>query len=196
LADWIRLCDTNGWLKPQAAFGVFPCQSHDDDIIIYNPQNLSQELARIPFTVVIGGAKEDIFSVAQYFLPRSSGHYDAIGLQITTGGAQVETQLAQFKKNSDTESAHFLQGLSDRVAEDMADYVHTLLRKKMSLSPKEGQRYSPGYPALRDLAVNKTIAKLLNAEQSLGIKLTDASEFDPPGTTGAVVCFYEKAGYE
>jgi 5-methyltetrahydrofolate--homocysteine methyltransferase len=91
---------------------------------------------------------------------------------------------------------HFLQGLSDRVAEDMAGYLHQMLRKKMRLKMHEGQRYSPGYPALRDMTGNKMIANLLGATAGLGVTLTGANEFSPPGTTGAVVCFYPKAGYE
>lgn len=196
LTDWIRLCDDNAWLKAQGVYGIFPCQSHDDEIIVYDPQNLNHELARIPFAVVVGAKKEDVFSVAQYFLPRTSGRFDAIGLQISTGGIQVDLQIEKFKKNLDAESAHFLQGLSDRVAEDMAGYLHRMLRKKMRLKANEGQRYSPGYPALRNIAVNKTIADLLGATSELGVTLTEASEFLPPGTTGAVVCFYPSAGYE
>ena len=58
----------------------------------------------------------------------------------------------------------------------------------------QGQRYSPGYPALTDLVNNKVIWDILNAED-LGIQMTDANEFDPPSTTAAVVCFHSDAGY-
>lgn len=196
LTDWIRMCDDKGWVVPQGAYGIFPCQSHDDEVVIYDPKNLSQEIARIPFTVVIGGKKEDVFSVAQYFLPRSSGRFDAIGLQISTGGVAVDAQIEKFKADHDSESAHLLQGLSDRVAEDVAGYLHQLMRARFGLKPNQGQRYSPGYPALREIKVNRVIADVLGAFQSLNVKLTDACEFDPPGTTGAVVCFHPQAAYE
>lgn len=196
LAEWIEACDANAWIVPQGAFAIFPCHGHDDEVILHDPEDLSCEVARIPFPVVIGGKKDDVFSAAQYFTPRGSGRFDAIGLQITTAGPAVEAQIAAFKVKGDTESAHFLQGLADRVAEDMAEVVHEELRQAVGVASRVGQRYSPGYPALKDLSVNRTIAKLLGAEKILGIRLTDANEFDPPGTTGAVACFHPQAGYE
>ena len=30
------------WLNPQAVYGLFPCQSEGDDLIVYNPENLDQ----------------------------------------------------------------------------------------------------------------------------------------------------------
>lgn len=196
LMDWVRVCDEKGWLKPQGVYGLFPCQAHDDEVIIYDPKNLTHEIARVEFTKIIGRQKEDVFSVAQYFLPKSSGHYDVIGLQVSTGGKQVEEQIEKFKADGDTESAHFLQGLADRVAEDMADYLHQFLRTKMKVQAKTGQRYSPGYPALKNIEMNRVILDVLAASDHISINLTEACEFDPPGTTGAVVCFYESAGYE
>lgn len=196
LSDWIRDCDGKGWLKPQGVYGIFPCRAKGDEVVIFSPEDLSRELARLPFNVVIGHNKTDLFSVAQYFLTGRNGEYDAIGLQITTGGVAVEKQLQLFKNAHDTESAHFLQGLSDRVAEDMAEHVHQLLRQKMGQGPKEGSRYSPGYPALKEIAVNRNLYELLEARENLDIRITPAGEFDPPGTTGAVVCFHPAAGYE
>lgn len=196
LAEWVSACDKNGWILPQGAYAIYPCHGHDDEVVLHDPENLSHEVARIPFTVVIGGKKDDVFSPAQYFLPRGAGKFDAIGLQVTTSGPAVEAQIAKFKAAGDTESAHFLQGLADRVAEDMAEVVHAKLREAVGVEPRTGQRYSPGYPALKDLSVNRTVAKLLGAEKMLGIKLTDAHEFDPPGSTGAVACFHPQAAYE
>ncbi len=118
-----------------------------------------------------------------------------IGLQITTAGKQVGNAIAEFKKQNDSESALFLQGLSDRVAEDLAEYIHRLLRLRAGFKKeKPGQRYSPGYSALTDLGNNKVIWDILGAED-IGVTLTSAHEFDPPSTTGAVVCFHRDAGY-
>ena len=120
---------------------------------------------------------------------------DMIGLQITTAGKQVENAIAEFKKQNDSESALYLQGLSDRVAEDLAEYIHRLLRLRAGfIKEKPGQRYSPGYPALTDLGNNKVLWGRLGAED-IGRTLTEAHELDPPSTTGAVVCFHRDAGY-
>ena len=100
-----------------------------------------------------------------------------------------------FKNEHDSESALYLQGLCDRVAEDLAEYIHNLIRLRAGhKKSNQGQRYSPGYAALADLLNNKVIWEILKAED-LGINLTDANEFNPPSTTAAVICFHGDAGY-
>jgi 5-methyltetrahydrofolate--homocysteine methyltransferase len=193
---WSSRCDENAWLIPQAAFGIFPCQAADDEMIVYDPKDLSRELTRFSFSVIIGSDKKDIFSAAQFFKSQSSGEFDAIGLQVTTGGKQVDQQIQKFKDQGDSESALLLQGLSDRVAEDMADQIHQHLRKNIAASEKQGTRYSPGYPGLKDIEVNRKLAELLDVGELIDVSLTGAFEFDPTGTTGAVVCFHPKASYD
>ena len=193
--DWIEKAESNGWVTPKARFIILPAQSDGDDVILYHPENTEKELGRICFSVCLGKGQKDIFSTAQYFYPKSSGQMDAIGLQITTAGNASEKAIEVFKNENDSESALYLQGLCDRVAEDLAEYIHNLIRLRSGYKKgKQGQRYSPGYPALTDLLNNKVIWDILNAED-LGIQMTDANEFDPPSTTAAVVCFHSDAGY-
>lgn len=192
LEEWIRRSDEEGWLVPQGVFGIFPCRSDGENVFVFDPKT-KKEIGVFHFNSIIGKDKRDIFSAAQYF---SNQTLDVIGLQISTGGNQVQKQIEVFKKQHDTESAHFLQGLSDRIAEDMAQYLHDLLRKRMGVKEHCGTRYSPGYPALEKIEMNDVLFKLLKAKEHLEIRLTEAFEFDPPGTTGAVVCFHPEAGYE
>lgn len=193
LAQWVKNCDQNQWLNPMSVFAIFPCVANSDSLIIFDPNDAQKEIARFDFSVVIGAGKKDIFSATQYFL--SEGR-DCLGLQLSTGGSHVDRQVLTFKDDGDTHSALMLQGLSDRVAEDMAEYTHRLLRRKMGIGEKDGTRYSPGYPGLKDLGVNKIIAELLQAEKILSVTLTSAHEFSPTGTTAAVVCFHPEARYD
>jgi 5-methyltetrahydrofolate--homocysteine methyltransferase len=196
--EWLQKADANKWITPKARFAILPAQSEGDELIIYNPENLEQELGRIRWTPVVGKSKngsKDVFSVAQYFHPKASGIMDVVGLQITTAGRNMEEVIAGFKDEHDSESALYLQGLGDRVAEDFAEYIHGLMGQRTGRKKDQlGQRYSPGYPALEDLLNNKVIYDLLKTED-LGITLTSGNEFDPPSTTAAVVCFHPDAGY-
>ena len=193
--DWIEKAESNGWVTPKARFILLPAQSEGDDVILYHPEDTKKELARISFSVCLGRGQKDVFSTAQYFYPKSSGQMDAIGLQITTAGNASEKAIAGFKKENDSESALYLQGLCDRVAEDLAEYIHNLIRLRAGYKKgSQGQRYSPGYPALQDLLNNKVIWEVLKGED-LGIELTDANEFNPPSSTAAVVCFHSEASY-
>ncbi|HQN00342.1 MAG TPA: vitamin B12 dependent-methionine synthase activation domain-containing protein, partial [Candidatus Hydrogenedentes bacterium] len=64
-----------------------------------------------------------------------------------------------------------------------------------SLAPPCGQRWSPGYPGLKDIMQNAVIFRALNADAALGVEITDAGEFRPTGTTAAAVSFHPEARY-
>jgi len=193
--QWVADCDQHGWIVPQGVMGIYPCQSEGENIMLYDPADLSHEIARFHFTTVIGSDRNDVVCGAQYFLPKSSGEYSAVGVQIGTGGPAVENQIAAFKSAGDSESALFLQGLSDRVAEDMAVYLHSLMRTIMGAGDDAGTRWSPGYPGMADIGMNRVIFDLLDAANLSGVNITDAGEFIPTGTTAAVVSFHPNARY-
>ena len=77
----------------------------------------------------------------------------------------------------------------------MADAVHAQLRALAGVGEKDGQRWSPGYPGMRDLALNRALYDLLGAGEALGVRVTDTGEFIPTGTTAAAVSFHPDARY-
>jgi 5-methyltetrahydrofolate--homocysteine methyltransferase len=192
---WVALAGEHGWLKPMGAVGAYPCQSDGDDVIVYDPDERSRELCRFDFTRVIGAGAKDTICAAQYFYPKPSGKFDVIGLQIATSGPQVDAQLAKFKDDGDSESNLLLQGLSDRCAEDLAQVLNERLREILGYEAERGVRWSPGYPAITNTENNKKILTLLNAPEVVGVRITEAGEFSPTGTTAAVVCFHPEARY-
>jgi len=191
LKKWVEIVDENGWIRPQALYGLFPCRSESDHVIVLDPTT-KKKIAKFTFNDVIGQGKKDIFNVAQFFNPSQE---DLIGIQLSTAGSEVGKAI-QSLKDQDQESALLLQGLSNRVAEDMASQANERL-DKLVYKGKEptSTRYSPGYPAMTDIENNKTIVELLDALNQLKIKITEAHEFYPTGTTAAVVCFHPDAGY-
>jgi 5-methyltetrahydrofolate--homocysteine methyltransferase len=195
LNHWVKQAHAQGWVQPQAMVGAWPCQSNGNEVVVYDSRNLDREIARFGFSVVVGAGRKDTVCAAQYFWPKDSGKYDAIGVQLSTSGPQVDAQLRAFKEAGDSESQLYLQGLSDRIAEDMADYAHRYLRERYHFEPAHGARWSPGYPAMADTKYNKVILNVLGAAESLGVRITDAGEFSPTGTTAAVVCFHPDARY-
>lgn len=191
--QWIKDAEENGWLQPQGHIALFPCQSAGDELIIYDPENLSAEVGRLHFTPQVGKDKKDVFSVTQSFLSRESGKMDVVGLQIATVGTRAQEVVERFKAQGNSEAAHLLQGLTDRTAEDMAVLLHRRLREVAGVEAGTGARYSPGYPGLA-LEHNKILYELLGADK-LGIRMTEAFQFSPTSTTAAVVCFHPEAGY-
>ncbi|NLO33298.1 MAG: dihydropteroate synthase [Candidatus Hydrogenedentes bacterium] len=195
LQRWVRDAHEQGWLKPQGVMGLFPCYSEGEHVILLDPEDLDRELVRLHFSTVIGAGNEDLVSGAQYFMPRQAESYDMIGLQLSTAGPQVEAQVERFKSKDDFESALFLQGLSDRIAEDMADFLHKTLRETVGVPADCGQRWSPGYPGMKDISQNILIFEALNANAALGVEVTETGEFRPTGTTAAAVSFHKEARY-
>ena len=193
--EWVDRATESNWVAPQGVMGIYPCQADGNVVVVYDPEDTGKEVARFDFTVVLGAEKKDTVAGSQYFHTVESGEMSAIGIQLTTSGPQVDDFLAEMKAAGDSESSLFLQGLSDRVAEDMAEHLHGLMRELMGAGPKQGQRWSPGYPGLRNIHLNATIHELLQGSELLGVTLTDASEFSPTGTTGAVCSFHPEARY-
>ncbi|MCC6490581.1 MAG: homocysteine S-methyltransferase family protein [Candidatus Hydrogenedentes bacterium] len=195
LDQWVERASMERWVRPLGIWGVFPCQSDADEVVVYDLEDMDREIGRLGFSVVIGGERKDTICAAQYFHPKDSGVFDAIGLQISTSGPQVDAQLKRFRDAGDSESILYLQGLSDRVAEDMADCLHGIQRLRLGFDSKHGIRWSPGYPAMADPRYNRTILELLHATELIGVKITEAGEFSPTGTTAAAVCFHPGARY-
>lgn len=191
LDKWIGLAEENDWIHPQGVYGVFPCRGGDNTVTVLDSETRQPRIT-LTFNDVIGQGKSDVFNVARYF---NADEDDLIGIQLTTAGPHVDKALQSFGER-DRESVLMLQGLSNRVAEDMAEYVNGMLNERV-LGDRNGSstRYSPGYPVMTDITNNRPIVDILNAEELLAIRLTDGYEFSPTGTTAAIVCFHPDAGY-
>lgn len=193
--EWVEKTTEHGWLKPQGLFGVLPCYRSGDEVVVLDAKDLSKEVCRFDFTTVIGSGKDDVVNGAHYYRERNNGTLDAIGIQIASAGPDISDQITKFKAEGDTESALFLQGLSDRIAEDMAQYIHDSLRTKLNVKLNDGTRWSPGYPGLANMENNHRIHTLLDASKQLGVSITEAGEFHPTGCTAAVISFHPLARY-
>ena len=192
LDDWVEKASKNNWIEPKARFGIFPAQADKNKIIVYDPKDKTKKIGEFTFNTVIG--RQDKWTVPQYLHTVESETMDVIGLQISTCGISADKQINHFRENGELENCFLLQGLSDRVAEDMAEQVHLATKKALNLDKKAGCRFSPGYPAMEDINNNELIFKLLKAEE-LGITLIDNAEFHPTSSTGAVSFFHPKISY-
>jgi len=188
---WLTKSDGENLLKPSAVYGIFRCKRDNNEVVIFQDGN-NKELGRFVFDDVIGKGNKDIINAADYF---RDDKMDIIGLQLTTSGHDAD-EIINNLKNNDQESAFSLQGLSDRIAEDLADYTNNKLNELLfGKEDAASCRYSPGYPAITEMSGNKLIFDLLKAKEKLKIRITSAHEFVPTGSTGAVVSFHPKASY-
>ena len=82
-----------------------------------------------------------------------------------------------------------------QLAEATADYLHKQIRRELNLKPKQGLRYSWGYPSIPDLQDHRKVFDLLPAERELGMSLTSAFQLVPEQSTAAIILHHPDAKY-
>jgi len=192
---WTSLTEKQKWIEPQAIYGLFLAKSVDNWVYVYNPENIDEILGKVEFTTVIGAGEKDLVSGSQYFRSINDNEWDVIGIQVSTAGPSIEQGLAYFKEQGDSESCLFLQGLGDRIAEDTAEYIHRHLQDLLHIPHEQGRRWSPGYPGMTNIMMNKTILEILGGGDSIGVSLLNSGQFHPTCTTAAVISFHPEAKY-
>ena len=102
-----------------------------------------------------------------------------------------------------------VKALADRLAEAFAEYLHMLVRTELwgyapdeSLSTADliaeayrGIRPAPGYPAQPDHSEKETIMRLLDAEATVGVTLTESWAMWPGSTVSGLYFAHPDAVY-
>jgi 5-methyltetrahydrofolate--homocysteine methyltransferase len=185
------------WLKPQAVYGLFPCQSAEDELIIYNPETINtaspDELTRFAFP---RQPYDDHLCLADYFAPLSSGKLDVVAFQVVTVGLKATEKIDKLQAKGDYSEAYFTHGLAVQTAEATADYLHAHIRRELGIGEEQGKRYSWGYPAIPELEDHQKVFALLPAvETDLGMSLSAAYQLLPEQSTAAIILHHKDARY-
>ncbi|MGA8534441.1 MAG: vitamin B12 dependent-methionine synthase activation domain-containing protein, partial [Candidatus Tumulicola sp.] len=183
----------NGLLKPRAAYGYFPAAGLKNDVIVYDPAEPTQEIARFEFPRQIGG---EHLSLADYLHePVGGAAIDVIALQVVTVGAQASQRTEALQGTGDYGESYFLHGFSVQAAEALAEYTHRRIRRELGIAEDRGKRYSWGYGACPDLAQHGLVFSLLQASERIGVTLTEAFQMVPEQSTAAIVMHHPRASY-
>ena len=190
------------WLRARAVIGFFPAnRTGDDDIEVYCDEtrgdtvavlhHLRQQAQRPP-----GKPNQ---CLADFVAP--PGMADYIGAFAVTAGIGIDEKVAEFERDHDDYNAIMLKALADRLAEALAERMHERVRKEFwAYMPDEnftnedlineryqGIRPAPGYPACPDHTEKTTLWRLLDANNTAGITLTESLAMVP---TAAVSGWY------
>jgi len=181
------------WLNPQAVYGLFPCQSEGNELIIYNPENLDETLTRFTFP---RQPYDEHLALSDYFAPVESGQMDVVAFQVVTVGHEATERFEKLQAANDYTEAYFTHGLGVQTAEATADYLHEHIRREMGIPENQGKRYSWGYPAIPELEDHKKVFELLPAvETELGMTLSAAYQLIPEQATAAIIIHHPQAKY-
>ena len=131
-------------------------------------------------------------SLADYVAP-AGGPPDWLGAFAVSTGFGADELAARFQAEHDDYNSIMTKALADRLAEALAEHMHRLVRRELwgyapteSLSNEDlireryrGIRPAPGYPACPDHTEKRPLFRLLDAERSTGITLTENFAMHP-----------------
>lgn len=181
------------WLEHKAVVGIFPANTVDDDIELYDSQgNVVHQVSTMRQQLQKAKGVPNI-ALSDFIAPKSSGKTDHLGGFVVTSGIGIEGRIDAFEADHDDYNSILLKALADRLAEAFAEYLHEKVRKEIwgyanteSLDNdaliKEayrGIRPAPGYPACPDHTEKIGLFALLEATERTGVSLTDSLAMYP-----------------
>jgi 5-methyltetrahydrofolate--homocysteine methyltransferase len=197
-------------LQAKAIYGLFPANTiNDDDIEVYdeNGKVISTFLTLRQQLEKRQGVPN--FALADFIAPKDSGKQDYIGCFCVTTGFGTAALAQRFEEKHDDYNSIMIKALADRLAEAFAEYLHEYIRKDIwgyasqeELSKEElikenykGIRPAPGYPACPDHLEKTTLWRLLDVENSIGVKLTESLAMWPAASVSGYYFANKEAKY-
>jgi 5-methyltetrahydrofolate--homocysteine methyltransferase len=186
-----RMWREQDYLEPRALLGYFPAASEGNELIVFDPDDGSRELERLVFP---RQAAHDRICLADFYRPLASGERDVVALQAVTAGSRVTNLMARLEQDGEFAEQLFVHGLGVQVAEGMAEWLHSEVRRALGIDPAQGRRYSWGYPACPDQSEHEKVFRLLDAP-SIGLSLSGGYAVEPEQSTLAIVAHHPQAVY-
>jgi 5-methyltetrahydrofolate--homocysteine methyltransferase len=125
--------------------------------------------------------------LSDFVASQASGRPDYIGAFAVNCGEGIDERAKVFEANLDDYSSILLKALADRFAESCTEWLHRKVRTELwpyanneQLDNEaliheqyQGIRPAPGYPACPDHSEKIKLFELLDAENLIGLKLTE-----------------------
>lgn len=180
------------WLSAQAVFGIWPARRKgSDDIEVYAGQEAGLPPTTLHFLrqQAVKAAGQPNRCLSDFISPEEGDHLGAFAVSMQG----IEPHLERFSTEHDDYRKIMLQALADRLAEATAEWVHREVRTRYwAYAPEEnlsnedliresyqGIRPAPGYPACPDHTEKLKLFDLLNAQEAIGIQLTESLAMYP-----------------
>lgn len=201
----------NKSLKAKSVIGLFPANSIDDDVIIFDDENRTKQKTKFHFLrqQVQKRDGQPNSSLADYIAPWDAKKEDYIGMFAVTSGLGIEKLVEKYESEHDDYNSILVKALADRLAEAHAEYMHYKIRTDLwGFSEEEefdnealiaekyiGIRPAPGYPACPDHTEKRTLFDLLEVEKNVGISLTESFAMYPASSVSGFYFSHPKSRY-
>jgi len=197
------------WFRPKSVVGFWPAHREGDDIV------LASDGGRV-FDTRLHGVRQQLrrpgkasLCLADFVAPATAGVRDHIGAFVVTAGPEEIGIAQRFEDANDDYSSIMVKALADRIAEALAESTHARVRRELwgyapdeSFTPAEligepyrGIRPAPGYPCQPDHSEKVTIFRLLDAEQRIGVSLTESYAMWPGSSVSGLYFAHPQAKY-
>jgi 5-methyltetrahydrofolate--homocysteine methyltransferase len=199
------------WLAPRGVVAFWPANAAGDDIRLFTDEGRASELATF-FTLRQQLTKRDgkaNVALSDFVAPFEVGKADYIGGFVVTAGIEEVAIAQRFAQANDDYSSILVKALADRIAEAFAERLHERVRKEFwgyaadeNLAPDDllrepyrGIRPAPGYPAQPDHTEKATLFRLLDAEKSAGVALTESYAMWPASSVSGLYLSHPESYY-
>ena len=192
-----------GWLRPAAVHGWFPCARDGDALLVWDAGDAPEPRWRFDFprqTQAPGRCLSD------YFRTLDEGR-DLLGAFAVTLGPEATSRAKTLFDDDDYRAYLLTHGFAVESAEALAELVHARMRAELGIAGEDdpdpagmirgryrGCRYSFGYPACPELGDQRVLAEMLDWGR-IGLGLTEGWQLDPEESVSAVVVRARGAGY-
>ena len=191
-----------GRLTGQAVWRWFEAETESDDLLLFEAGG-AEPLVRWTLPRRPGGLP----GIPGYIQSAQAGGRDWLALFVVSASGPVRAWAEELKENGAYLKSHSLLALALEAAEGLAEWLHARLRGQWGFpdSPDlgmnerfkaryQGIRYSPGYPACPDLALQDGFWKALQP-QDIGVSLTEGHMMEPEASVSAMVLHHPEAKY-
>ncbi|MCT7547984.1 methionine synthase [Aliarcobacter butzleri] len=199
---------------PIAIYAYYPCISHDNKLYIFDKKHLFNSLEESKNIPPLSEAikvlefprqkRKPFRCIPDFF---ANDRLDVVAFTLASAGLKITDYERSLYDNGEFTKYYQVHGLGVELAEALAEVLHKQIRLDLDIVPNEGHtlndvqmkqyvgcRYSPGYAACPDLAMNRDIFDLLNPEE-FGIELSETFQMHPEQTTCAIVVTNPEANY-
>lgn len=197
-------------LQANATVGLFPANGNGEDIIIYDPEEDSKEIARYKGLRQQNPAPNSkyCYNLSDFVAPVNSGVKDYVGGFVVTAGINIEKKLAEYKANNDEYLGVLIKYVADRLAEAFTELVHIKVRRELwGYIPDEkisfddllamkyrGIRPAIGYPACPEHTEKDLLFDLVKANE-IGVSMTENYAMLPNASVAGLILAHPKSHY-
>lgn len=204
-------------LTAKGIIGFWPANAVGDDIVLEVGSQKSEIRTQdsVPTTIHTLRQQaekmdgEPYYALADFVAQKETGVQDYFGGFTVTTGIGCDELVAEFEKNNDDYNSIMAKALADRLAEAFAERMHELVRKEYWGYAKDehlnnedlikekyaGIRPAPGYPACPDHTEKENLFNLLDAENKIGLKLTESFAMYPAAAVSGFYFAHPQARY-